>query len=81
MNPDQFIGPDVNFNSIIVFDIGLGKIRWSRQLGGYDVWYYACLIPNNPDYPPKTGTLWWSLTRVDLLGLWIGTKETSSGPG
>ncbi|CAN1169039.1 Polyvinylalcohol dehydrogenase [Linum perenne] len=27
-------------------------IRWARQLGGYDVFYFACLVPNNPDCPP-----------------------------
>ncbi|PKH93462.1 hypothetical protein CRG98_049839, partial [Punica granatum] len=36
-SPDQCIGPDVNFNSIIAFDIRSGRIRWARQLGGYDV--------------------------------------------
>ncbi|KAL8518770.1 hypothetical protein ACS0TY_009941 [Phlomoides rotata] len=25
---------------------------WAQQLGGYDVFYYACLVPNNPDCPP-----------------------------
>ncbi|PKH47999.1 hypothetical protein CRG98_050381, partial [Punica granatum] len=42
-SPDQCIGPDVNFNSIIAFNIHSGRIRWARQLGGYDVWYFACL--------------------------------------
>ncbi|KAF8021504.1 hypothetical protein BT93_G1827 [Corymbia citriodora subsp. variegata] len=49
--PDQCIGPDVNFNSIITFEMESGRIRWARQLGGYDVWYVACLVPNNPDCP------------------------------
>ncbi|CAK9170830.1 unnamed protein product [Ilex paraguariensis] len=51
-SPDQCIGPDVNFNSILAFDIGSGKIVWSKQLGGYDIFYFACLVPNNPDCPP-----------------------------
>lgn len=51
-HPDQCIGPDVNFNSILALDIDSGKIIWSRQLGGYDVFYFACLVPNNPDCPP-----------------------------
>ncbi|PKI36857.1 hypothetical protein CRG98_042806 [Punica granatum] len=51
-NPDQCIGPDVNFNSIIAFELGSGRIRWASQLGGYDIWYFACLVPNNPDCPP-----------------------------
>lgn len=48
-HPDQCIGPNVNFNSILALDINSGKIVWSRQLGGYDVFYFACLVPNNPD--------------------------------
>ncbi|KAK6931195.1 Pyrrolo-quinoline quinone repeat, partial [Dillenia turbinata] len=51
-HPDQCIGPDVNFNSILAFNMDSGKIVWSRQLGGYDIFYFACLIPNNPDCPP-----------------------------
>ncbi|KAJ4838500.1 hypothetical protein Tsubulata_044537 [Turnera subulata] len=50
--PDQCIGPDINFNSILAISLDSGKIRWSRQLGGYDIFYFACLIPNNPDCPP-----------------------------
>lgn len=49
---DQCIGPDINYNSIVALDIDSGRIRWSRQLGGYDVFYFACLVPNNPDCPP-----------------------------
>lgn len=50
--PDQCIGPDVHFNSILALDMNSGKIIWSRQLGGYDIFYFACLTPNNPDCPP-----------------------------
>lgn len=50
--PDQCIGSDVRFNSIIAMDIKSGKVIWSQQLGGYDVFYLACLVPNNPDCPP-----------------------------
>ncbi|GJQ95046.1 PQQ-dependent membrane bound dehydrogenase [Tanacetum coccineum] len=28
-----------------------GKVIWTRQLGGYDIFYLACLVPNNPDCP------------------------------
>lgn len=49
---DQCIGPDINFNSILALDLDSGRIVWSRQLGGYDVFYFACLVPNNPDCPP-----------------------------
>ncbi|CAK9172193.1 unnamed protein product [Ilex paraguariensis] len=51
-SPDRCIGPDVNFNSILAFDIGSGKIVWSEQLGGNDIFYFACSVPNNPDCPP-----------------------------
>lgn len=50
--PDQCIAPDVNFNSIIAFDMGSGRIRWARQLGGYDIWYMACSVSSNLDCPP-----------------------------
>ncbi|KAJ8773751.1 hypothetical protein K2173_006401 [Erythroxylum novogranatense] len=50
--PDQCFGPDINFNSILAINIDTGNIAWSRQLGGYDVFYFACLVPNNPDCPP-----------------------------
>ncbi|TYI29773.1 hypothetical protein ES332_A05G341000v1 [Gossypium tomentosum] len=44
--------PDTNYNSIVALDIDSGRIRWSRQLGGYDIFYFACLVPNNTDCPP-----------------------------
>ncbi|KAG4148768.1 hypothetical protein ERO13_D05G304100v2 [Gossypium hirsutum] len=51
-HPDQCLGPDTNYNSIVALDIDSGRIRWSRQLGGYDIFYFACLAPNNTDCPP-----------------------------
>ncbi|KAK2636264.1 hypothetical protein Ddye_031056 [Dipteronia dyeriana] len=50
--PDQCIGPGINFNSIVALDIYSGRIAWAKQLGGYDVFYFACLVPDNPDCPP-----------------------------
>jgi outer membrane protein assembly factor BamB len=50
--PDQCIGPDIHFDSILAIDIDTGRIKWSRKLSGYDVFYFACLVPNNPDCPP-----------------------------
>lgn len=49
--PNRCIGPDVNFNSMLAFDIKTGNIRWSTQLGGHDVFFLVCLIPNNPACP------------------------------
>ncbi|KAL7132892.1 hypothetical protein ABFS83_12G105400 [Erythranthe nasuta] len=48
---DQCFGPDVHFDSLMSFDINTGNIVWARQLGGYDVFYFVCLVPNNPDCP------------------------------
>lgn len=50
--PDRCIGPDIHYNSILAIDMETGNIRWARQLGGYDVFNFACLVPNNPDCPP-----------------------------
>lgn len=50
--PDQCVGPDVHFDSIVAFKLDSGRIRWAKQLGGYDIFYFACLVPNNPDCPP-----------------------------
>ncbi|KAL2546788.1 Polyvinylalcohol dehydrogenase [Forsythia ovata] len=36
----------------MAFDINSGRIVRAKQLGGYDVFYFACLVPNNPDCPP-----------------------------
>ncbi|KAL8035605.1 hypothetical protein ABFX02_12G108100 [Erythranthe guttata] len=49
---DQCFGPEIHFDSLMAFDINTGSIVWARQLGGYDVFYFACLVPNNPDCPP-----------------------------
>ncbi|KAF9605776.1 hypothetical protein IFM89_018442 [Coptis chinensis] len=51
-HPDRCINPDNHYNSILAFDTETGKIRWSKQLGGYDIWYLACLNPASPDGPP-----------------------------
>lgn len=49
--PDQCIGPDVHFDSILALDLDTGKIRWFRKFEGYDVFYFVCLVPNNPACP------------------------------
>ncbi|KAL3501360.1 hypothetical protein ACH5RR_035809 [Cinchona calisaya] len=50
--PDQCIGPDVHFDSIMAFCINFGQILWSTRLSGSDIYYYACLVsPNNPNCP------------------------------
>ncbi|KAK2983148.1 hypothetical protein RJ640_007824 [Escallonia rubra] len=52
IGPNECIGPDIHYDSILALDLNSGEIRWARQLGGYDVFQFACLIPNNPDCPP-----------------------------
>ncbi|KAM7465908.1 hypothetical protein LguiB_013470 [Lonicera macranthoides] len=49
--PDQCIGSDIHFNSILAFDMSYERIRWSRQLRGYGVFYFAFLDSNNKDCP------------------------------
>jgi len=50
--PDQCTSPDAHFNSIFALDLVTGSYSWALQLGGYDVFYFACLVPNNPNCPP-----------------------------
>lgn len=50
--PDRCFGDDIHFDSILAFDIRSGGIIWSRKLQAYDVFYFVCLVPNNPECPP-----------------------------
>ena len=50
--PDQCIEPDNHSNSILAIDLDSGKIKWYRQLGGYDVWFLACNNLSTPNCPP-----------------------------
>ncbi|XP_073130822.1 uncharacterized protein [Henckelia pumila] len=49
--PDPCIGPDIHFDSFLALDIISGRIVWAKRLDSYDVFNFACLIPNNPDCP------------------------------
>ncbi|KAL6350462.1 hypothetical protein AAG906_019109 [Vitis piasezkii] len=64
--PDQCIAPDVHFDSILALELDSGKIRWFRQFGGYDVFYFVCLVPNNPASPMLL-TIFPSGTRRDVV--------------
>ncbi|XP_034693526.1 polyvinylalcohol dehydrogenase-like [Vitis riparia] len=51
--PDQCVDdPNVHFDSILALELDSGKIRWFRRFESYDVFYFACLVPNNPTCPP-----------------------------
>ncbi|PIA62583.1 hypothetical protein AQUCO_00200531v1 [Aquilegia coerulea] len=51
-HPDQCIEPENHENSILAFDLDHGNIKWYRQLGGYDIWFFACSDLSNPLCPP-----------------------------
>ncbi|KAJ8774972.1 hypothetical protein K2173_019976 [Erythroxylum novogranatense] len=50
--PDECIEPENHSNSVLALDLDSGDIKWSRQLGGYDVWFLACSNPSTPGCPP-----------------------------
>ncbi|XP_034706249.1 polyvinylalcohol dehydrogenase-like [Vitis riparia] len=50
--PDPCIEPDNHSNSILAFDLDSGKVKWYRQLGGYDLWFRACSNLSTPNCPP-----------------------------
>ncbi|XP_050379998.1 uncharacterized protein LOC126797406 [Argentina anserina] len=43
-HPDACIEPGNHGNSILALDMDTGEIQWYRQLGGYDVWFVACML-------------------------------------
>lgn len=49
---DECIDPDNHSDSILALDLDSGKIKWYRQLGGYDVWFAACNNLSTPNCPP-----------------------------
>ncbi|GLT35384.1 hypothetical protein SLA2020_098420 [Shorea laevis] len=51
-HPDECIEPDNHSESILALDLDTGKINWYHQLGGYDVWFFACNNLSTPDCPP-----------------------------
>ncbi|KAL0350914.1 UNVERIFIED_CONTAM: Polyvinylalcohol dehydrogenase [Sesamum radiatum] len=48
-HPDECIGPDIHFDSMLALDLNSGEIKWNRQLGGYDVWFVACSNFSTPN--------------------------------
>ncbi|XP_050220982.1 uncharacterized protein LOC126671268 isoform X2 [Mercurialis annua] len=39
---DECIEPENHSNSFLALNLDSGKIVWYHQLGGYDVWFFAC---------------------------------------
>ncbi|RDX91183.1 pvadh, partial [Mucuna pruriens] len=50
--PDECVEPENHSDSILALDLDSGKIIWYCQLGGYDVWFFACSVPSDPNCPP-----------------------------
>lgn len=51
-HPDECVEPDNHSDSILALDLDSGKIKWFHQLGGYDVWFFACNNLSTPNCPP-----------------------------
>ena len=51
-HPDECVEPDNHSESIIAVDLNSGNIKWYHQLGGYDVWFFACNNLSTPNCPP-----------------------------
>ncbi|MED6158336.1 hypothetical protein PIB30_031858 [Stylosanthes scabra] len=52
-HPDECIEPENHSNSIVALDLEDGEIKWYQQLGGYDVWLFACNnLSSSPNCPP-----------------------------
>ncbi|XP_050381505.1 uncharacterized protein LOC126798544 [Argentina anserina] len=50
--PDACIEPDNHSDSFVALDLDTGKIKWYKQLGGYDLWFGACHRHLDPRCPP-----------------------------
>ena len=49
---DECVEPDNHSESILALDVNSGNIKWFHQLGGYDVWFFACNNLPTPNCPP-----------------------------
>nr|GEY73859.1 hypothetical protein [Tanacetum cinerariifolium] len=49
---DKCIEPENHSNSILALDLDIGYIQWYKQLGGYDVWFFACNNLSTSGCPP-----------------------------
>ncbi|GMN42350.1 hypothetical protein TIFTF001_011564 [Ficus carica] len=51
-DPGKCIEPENHSNSMLALDLDSGEIKWYRQLGGYDLWFFACNNLSTPNCPP-----------------------------
>ncbi|XP_022741889.1 uncharacterized protein LOC111293407 [Durio zibethinus] len=51
-HPDECVESDNHSESFLALDLDTGNIKWYHQLGGYDVWFFACNNLSTPDCPP-----------------------------
>ncbi|KAJ4707005.1 polyvinylalcohol dehydrogenase-like [Melia azedarach] len=51
-HPDSCVEPDNHLESILAFDLESSEIKRYHQLGGYDVWFFACSNVSTPNCPP-----------------------------
>ena len=51
-HPDECVEPDNHSESILAVDLNSGNNKWYHQLGGYDVWFFACNNLSTPNCPP-----------------------------
>ncbi|KVH91285.1 Pyrrolo-quinoline quinone beta-propeller repeat-containing protein, partial [Cynara cardunculus var. scolymus] len=49
---DNCIEPDNHSNSVLALDLDSGEIKWYKQLGGYDIWIFACNNVSTSGCPP-----------------------------
>nr|GEX58004.1 hypothetical protein [Tanacetum cinerariifolium] len=49
---DKCIEPENHSNSVLALDLDSGNIKWYKQLGGYDLWFFACNDLSTSGCPP-----------------------------
>lgn len=52
VHPEECIGPEIHYDSVLALNLSSGRIEWYKQLGGYDVWFLACSNLSTPNCPP-----------------------------
>ncbi|XP_058739249.1 uncharacterized protein LOC131611167 [Vicia villosa] len=53
---DKCVEPENHSNSILALDLDSGNIKWYKQLGGFDIWFFACNNASTPNCPPQGST-------------------------